>query len=125
MDGLMLSFSIEHNSCVLARHQHCFSMYSVSFSCLRTKEQGVVGEQGIVGLVILNVSSNFLCQTHLLQLPTILYNCRGSFSIPLNNSLQKLQHCIPSLFRVIKTTLSSSYNISGLVPVCWLLFQCF
>ena len=29
------------------------------------------------------------------------------------------------LFRVVKTTLSSSYNISGLVPVCWLLFQCF
>ena len=28
-------------------------------------------------------------------------------------------------FRVVKTTLSSSYNISGLVPVCWLLFQCF
>ena len=25
------------------------------------------------------------------------------------------------LFRVVKTTLSSSYNISGLVPVCWLL----
>ena len=32
---------------------------------------------------------------------------------------------INSLFRVVKTTLSSSYNISGLVPVCWLLFQCF
>ena len=30
-----------------------------------------------------------------------------------------------SFFRVVKTTLSSSYNISGLVPVCWLLFQCF
>ena len=29
------------------------------------------------------------------------------------------------LFRVVKTTLSSGYNISGLVPVCWLLFQCF
>ena len=29
------------------------------------------------------------------------------------------------LFRVVKTTLSSSYNISGLVPVCWLLFHCF
>ena len=29
------------------------------------------------------------------------------------------------LFRVVKTTLSSSYNISGLIPVCWLLFQCF
>ena len=31
-------------------------------------------------------------------------------------------------FRVIRgeiTPLSSSYNISGLVPVCWLLFQCF
>ena len=30
-----------------------------------------------------------------------------------------------NLFRVVKTTLSSSYNISGLIPVCWLLFQCF
>ena len=30
-----------------------------------------------------------------------------------------------TLFRVVKKTLSSSYNISGLVPVCWLLFQCF
>ena len=29
------------------------------------------------------------------------------------------------LFRVVKTTLSSNYNISGLIPVCWLLFQCF
>ena len=29
------------------------------------------------------------------------------------------------LFRVVKTTLSSSYNISGLVAACWLLFQCF
>ena len=33
--------------------------------------------------------------------------------------------CSNRLFRVVKTTLSSSYNISGLVPVCWLLFQCF
>ena len=30
-----------------------------------------------------------------------------------------------TFFRVVKTTLSSSYSISGLVPVCWLLFQCF
>ena len=29
------------------------------------------------------------------------------------------------LFRGEITPLSSSYNISGLVPVCWLLFQCF
>ena len=28
-------------------------------------------------------------------------------------------------FRGEITPLSSSYNISGLVPVCWLLFQCF
>ena len=28
-------------------------------------------------------------------------------------------------FRGVITPLSSSYNISGLVPVCWLLFQCF
>ena len=32
---------------------------------------------------------------------------------------------ILKLFRVVKTALSSSYNISGLVPVCCLLFQCF
>ena len=30
-----------------------------------------------------------------------------------------------SLFRVVNTTLSSSYNILELVPACWLLFQCF
>ena len=29
------------------------------------------------------------------------------------------------LFRVVNATLSSSYNIPGLVPVCWLLFQWF
>ena len=29
------------------------------------------------------------------------------------------------LFRGEITPLSSSYNISGLVPVCWLLFECF
>ena len=29
------------------------------------------------------------------------------------------------LFRDGMPSLSSSYNISGLVPVCWLLFQCF
>ena len=29
------------------------------------------------------------------------------------------------LFRGEITPLSFSYNISGLVPVCWLLFQCF
>ena len=28
-------------------------------------------------------------------------------------------------FRVVKMTLSSCYKISGLVPVCWLLFQSF
>ena len=28
-------------------------------------------------------------------------------------------------FRDGMPSLSSSYNISGLVPVCWLLFQCF
>ena len=28
-------------------------------------------------------------------------------------------------FRGEITPLSSSYKISGLVPVCWLLFQCF
>ena len=27
-----------------------FSVFSVLFSCLRTKEQGIVGEHGIVGL---------------------------------------------------------------------------
>ena len=32
---------------------------------------------------------------------------------------------IGGLFRGEITPLSSSYNISGLVPVCWLLFQCF
>ena len=30
-----------------------------------------------------------------------------------------------NLFRGEITPLSSSYNIPGLVPVCWLLFQCF
>ena len=30
-----------------------------------------------------------------------------------------------SFFRDGMPSLSSSYNISGLVPVCWLLFQCF
>ena len=30
-----------------------------------------------------------------------------------------------NLFRGEITPLSSSYNISGLVPMCWLLFQCF
>ena len=30
-----------------------------------------------------------------------------------------------SLFRDGMPSLSSSYKISGLVPVCWLLFQCF
>ena len=30
-----------------------------------------------------------------------------------------------SLFRDEMTSLSSSYNILGLVPACWLLFQCF
>ena len=29
------------------------------------------------------------------------------------------------LFRGEITPLTSSYNISGLVPLCWLLFQCF
>ena len=29
------------------------------------------------------------------------------------------------LFRGVITPLSSSYNISGLVPVCWLLFNDF
>ena len=29
------------------------------------------------------------------------------------------------LFRGEITPLSSSYDISGLFPVCWLLFQCF
>ena len=32
---------------------------------------------------------------------------------------------LSTLFRGEITPLSSSYNISGLVPVCWLLFQCF
>ena len=38
---------------------------------------------------------------------------------------QPLPNNLVYLFRVVKTTLSSSYNISGLVPVYWLLFQCF
>ena len=33
--------------------------------------------------------------------------------------------CWYNLFRGEITPLSSSYNIPGLVPVCWLLFQCF
>ena len=33
--------------------------------------------------------------------------------------------CVLGLFRGEITPLSSSYNIPGLVPVCWLLFQCF
>ena len=32
---------------------------------------------------------------------------------------------VQRFFRGEITPLSSSYNISGLVPVCWLLFQCF
>ena len=36
-------------------------------------------------------------------------------------------HLLPThaLFRDGMPSLSSSYNISVLVPVCWLLFQCF
>ena len=32
---------------------------------------------------------------------------------------------LPIFFSGVRTLLSSSYNIPGLVPVCWLLFQCF
>ena len=34
----------------------------------------------------------------------------------------KIKYCLDFLLRVIRTTLSSSYNISGLVPVCWSAF---
>ena len=34
-------------------------------------------------------------------------------------------HVFSIFFRDGMPSLSSSYNISGLVPVCWLLFQCF
>ena len=55
---------------------------------------------------------------------------RGACSLdPCRLSYRKAHvtshHYILYLFRVVKTTLSSSYNISGLVPVCLLLFQCF
>ena len=32
---------------------------------------------------------------------------------------------VSGYFRGIRMPLSSSYNIPGLVPACWLLFQCF
>ena len=39
--------------------------------------------------------------------------------------LSKFDRSKIKLFRGEITPLSSSYNISGLVPACWLLFQCF
>ena len=36
-----------------------------------------------------------------------------------------IEAVLAELLRGEITPLSSSYNISGLVPVCWLLFQCF
>ena len=42
-------------------------------------------------------------------------------SIPV----KEIQCTSDTLFIGEITPLSSSYNISGLVPVCWLLFQCF
>ena len=55
-----------------------------------------------------------------------------SFSYPsradtkvLHVSSRDILNTIYTSFRGIRMPLSSSYNISGLVPACWLLFQCF
>ena len=42
-----------------------------------------------------------------------------------NGMSSEIRNANHILFRGEITPLSSSYNISGLVPVCWLLFQCF
>ena len=44
---------------------------------------------------------------------------------PPSNHLKCISFANIPLFRGEITPLSSSYNISVLVPVCWLLFQCF
>ena len=47
-------------------------------------------------------------------------NQRQGFLMAMKNIFNKV-----GLFRDGMPSLSSSYNISGLVPACWLLFQCF
>ena len=63
--------------------------------------------------------SFFVClQQHLLFLnPFFVFSCRKALS----------GHCVQLfiLFRDGIPSLSSSYKIPGLVPACWLLFQCF
>ena len=51
---------------------------------------------------------------------TYTESLRGKDAFTLLNTLYSF-----FFFRGEITPLSSSYNISGLVPVCWLLFQCF
>ena len=46
-------------------------------------------------------------------------------NLQLSSLCRRREHYMVSLFRGEITPLSSSYNISGLVPACWLLFQCF
>ena len=42
-----------------------------------------------------------------------------------DKDIKKIIQIRIQLFRDGMPSLSSSYNIFGLVPVCWLLFQCF
>ena len=52
-----------------------------------------------------------------------LFNRNATIRVNFFSSIIIMQNDV--LFRGEITPLSSSYNISGLVPVCWLLFLCF
>ena len=74
-----------------------------------------------------NVSTYMQKDTYLVLRGTAksLYSLEINMAIYIIGIHRHLTMSCINLFRGEIMPLSSSYNIPGLVPVCWLLFQCF
>ena len=83
---------------------------------------------GLIRGAHLNYGLGFAFLRHVERCVCLLYVLDMSADRPwvqLEDLQYELNQYQVGLFRGEITPLSSSYNISGLVPVCWLLFQCF
>ena len=92
-----------------------------SYSPWRCLVYSLLADVGLFNLFLFNLNFSWGFAYFTLSLSKQVVSSHS----PYRCMVYTLQADVGFFFRGEITPLSSSYNISGLVPVCWLLFQCF
>ena len=92
-----------------------------AYGCLATGH-----EEGLIEIVLNSDTIANIQKKHSTLSLSAAFNKEGLYKwLQSKNPDPERWDLLKLFFRGEITPLSSSYNISGLVPVCWLLFQCF